>query len=274
MGAMPPRADYETEADASRRYRMVPTLALEQTVYAGALVQPTHHHDALQLSMLLNGGVEETVAGVCHVGAPLHISVKDAGVDHDNRWAPGGARLIRLEASNETLANLTACDSAPSWRWRFDPVAIRAFLRLTTTSTSADRVTVDASDPDCSDLLAALVARPVTKTVGAPPVWLVEVVRSVEATWSPQLGTQALARSANVHPVYLARCVRRWYGVSVGDLLRCERLRRTVALLANARDRVALVAHQQGFADEAHCTRTIRAALGVTPAALRRRLVD
>lgn len=244
-------------------------LTLHKARYTGALVQPLHQHDALQLSMVLTGAVEETVGGVTHAGAPLHIAVKDAGVAHANRWAPGGAQLVRLEAHGQSLAQLTATPEAPVWRWRFDPSAIRAFLRVA--SANAESVTPTECS-DTADLLAALVARPAACAKGAPPRWLVDVIDALAAEWSPQLGTATLASRAGVHPVYLARCVRRWYGVSVGDLLRRERLRHVVAQLAHSRDRMALVAYACGFADEAHCVRTVRQSLGVTPAALRTQL--
>ncbi len=241
-------------------------LTLRHVDYTGALRQPRHVHDALQISMLLRGGVEEMVGRVSHEGAALHIATKDSGLAHANHWARGRSRLVRLEARDESLGHLAAADAAPAWRWRFDPVAIRAFLRL---ASRPDGTEVSADAADCCDLLAALVARPVAHDARTPPIWLAEVVRDLEASWTPTLDTAVLAHRANVHPVYLARCVRRWYGVSVGDLLRRQRLRQTVAQLATSRDRLAMVAYRCGFADEAHCSRSVRAALGVSPATLR-----
>ncbi|WP_373065388.1 helix-turn-helix transcriptional regulator [Gemmatimonas sp.] len=248
---------------------MSPLLTLTRSYYAGALVQPPHAHDALQISMLLTGRVEETVGGTTHEAAPLHVAVKDAGLEHANRWALGGATLLRLEARGASLGSLTGHAAAPAWRWRFDPVAIRAFLRLAV-NVHPERAIEE--DTDGHDLLAALVAEPHDTPCRTPPRWLTDVIERLVAEWTPTLDTGAIAAWAHVHPVYLARCVRRWYGVSVGDLLRRERLRHTVQRLANSSERIAMVAHANGFADEAHCTRTIRDALGATPAALRRQL--
>lgn len=255
---------------------LVASLSLHRTCYASVLVQPRHAHAELQISMVLTGGVDETVAGDTRTGAPLHIAIKDAGVEHANRWSPVGARMARLEfaghgTTNATLAALTGDATAPTWRWRFDAAAARAFLRVFADPTRAH---VAADDVDVVDLLAAIVARPAAIARGAPPAWLCDVIAQLDAAWTPSLGTAQLAQQAGVHPVYLARCVRRWYGVSVGDLLRRERLRRTVAHLANAPDRVSMVALSHGYADEAHCARSVRAALGMAPAALRRRLTQ
>lgn len=251
------------------RHTMSTVLTLTRAHYEGALVQPPHAHDALQISMLLTGRVEETVGGTTHDAAPLHVAVKDAGLEHANRWAEGGTTLLRLEAPGKSLASLTGHPTAPTWRWRFDPTAIRAFLRL---AASVNAEGVIGGDTDGSDLLAALVAEPRDTPSGTPPRWLTDVIERLVAEWTPRLDTGVIATWAHVHPVYLARCVRRWYGVAVGDLLRRERLRHTVQRLANSRERIAMVAHASGFADEAHCTRTVRDALGSPPAALRRQL--
>ncbi|WP_353266998.1 helix-turn-helix domain-containing protein [Gemmatimonas sp.] len=248
---------------------MTPVLSLTRPHYVGALVQPPHFHDALQISMLLTGCVDETVAGTTHEAAPLHLSVKDAGLEHANRWAPKGATLLRLEAPGESLASLTGHTAAPAWRWRFDPLAIRAFVRLARETT---RTYVPVGDSDANDLLAALVAEPHRLDRGVPPRWLTDVIERLVAEWTPTLDSRGIAAWAHVHPVYLARCVRRWYGVSVGDLLRRERLRTTVRRLANSTERISMIALASGFADEAHCTRAVREAFGVPPAALRQRM--
>lgn len=212
------------------RHTMSTVLTLTRAHYEGALVQPPHAHDALQISMLLTGRVEETVGGTTHDAAPLHVAVKDAGLEHANRWAEGGTTLLRLEAPGESLASLTGRPTAPTWRWRFDPVAIRAFLRL---AANVNAEGVIEGDTDGSDLLAALVAEPRDTPSGTPPRWLTDVIERLVAEWTPRLDTGVIATWAHVHPVYLARCVRRWYSVSVGDLLRrllAWRMHRRLAL--------------------------------------------
>ena len=181
------------------RHTMSTVLTLTRAHYEGALVQPPHAHDALQISMLLTGRVEETVGGTTHDAAPLHVAVKDAGLEHANRWAEGGTTLLRLEAPGKSLASLTGHPTAPTWRWRFDPTAIRAFLRL---AASVNAEGVIDGDTDGSDLLAALVAEPRDTPSGTPPRWLTDVIERLVAEWTPRLDTGVIATSAHVHPVY------------------------------------------------------------------------
>jgi AraC family transcriptional regulator len=78
-----------------------------------------------------------------------------------------------------------------------------------------------------------------------------------------------VARRAGVHPVYLARCVRRWYRTGVAEELRRLRVRSAAAGLAESSRTVSDLAHDNGFADEAHLCRTFRRATGIPPGAFR-----
>ena len=80
---------------------------------------------------------------------------------------------------------------------------------------------------------------------------------------------QVVRRRAGVHPVYLARCVRRWYGTTVGDELRRLRLGASIAMLTNSQSTVSTVAHCGGYSDEPHFCRSTQNTLGLTPRRLR-----
>jgi len=106
----------------------------------------------------------------------------------------------------------------------------------------------------------------------APPRWLEDGVEQWRAEWEPETTVAAVAHRVGVHPVYLARCMRRWYGVSVGDELRRLRLSAAVAVLSDVSQTVSRTAHLVGYADEAHLNRALRAAVGLTPGRYRQLL--
>jgi AraC family transcriptional regulator len=78
-----------------------------------------------------------------------------------------------------------------------------------------------------------------------------------------------LAREAGVHPVYLARQYRRFYGETVSGALKRRRLCRA-ASLASARGGLTRAAHEAGYADLAHFCREFRAGTGWTPGGFQR----
>lgn len=125
-------------------------------------------------------------------------------------------------------------------------------------------------DDDVVDLVAALSARVHGPRRAEQPKWLEDAVGSVRDDWRPGLTVREVARHAGVHPVYFARCVRRWYGIGAADLLRRSRLRHAAREIADGVPTIATVAHATGFADEPHLCRDFSRAAGVSPARFRR----
>jgi AraC family transcriptional regulator len=244
-------------------------LSLHADGYRAGTRQAPHRHDELHLSLVLSGHVAESVGAATEFAAALSVVAKDAGVRHANDFGRRGARLARLALRGGTLGALVdRAGPATGWRWSHDPRVAAPFLRLVARRGGASR-RVAPDDPDLLDLLAALTARPAPPPRGCPPAWLAETWDAVRAEWTPRLRVAEVARRAGVHPVYLARSVRRWYGTGVGQELRRLRLRAALARLADgALDpgiTVSHVAHAAGFADEPHLCRALRSAAGITP---------
>lgn len=241
--------------------------------YAGGLRQPPHQHDELHLSLVLRGGIAETVAGRTEYAGALSVVAKDPGVVHADLFAPEGAVVARLSIPGRGVGDLVgSADRAFAWRWAHEAAVAAPFLRLVGRARGRDGAfdgTFDASDADIVDLLSALTARPGDATRGTPPTWLVRTVARIREEWRPRLRVAELAREAGVHPVYLARCVRRWFGTGVADLLRQQRLRVAAGGIAAGVETVSSVAHGAGYADEAHLCREFRRVTGTTPGRFR-----
>lgn len=252
---------------------MPATLTFAADSYAPRTRHAAHRHDALHLSLVLGGRVAETVGATTEVAGPLSVVAKDAGVVHADDFGAGGARLARLTLPSGTLGALVDEPArAGGWRWTHDPAVAAPFLRLVVRA-GGGPASYAADDADLLDLLAAVTARPATAARGTPPAWLADVVRDLRDSWTPATTVADVARRAGVHPVYLARCVRRWYGTGVAEELRRLRLRSAVAATLERRRTLAEIAHAHGYADEPHLCRDLRRATGLTPGRYRA-LVD
>ena len=244
---------------------MIPTLTLHADGYRPGTRHRPHQHDELHLSMVLSGCVAETVGRDTELAQPLSVVAKDAGVRHGNDFGPDGARMARLTLESGTIAALVDDPArADAWRWARGASVARPYLSLVRRSQGGES-TFDADDPDMLDLLAGITARRAAATRGSPPVWLTQVMEELRTQWHPGMSVRDVARRAGMHPVYFARCVRRWFGTGVAEELRRLRMQSAAAALAASGDTVCCIAHAHGFADEAHLCREFRCAAGITP---------
>jgi AraC family transcriptional regulator len=77
-----------------------------------------------------------------------------------------------------------------------------------------------------------------------------------------------------VHPVHLARVCRRQFGCTVRQYIRQRRVLAAWRACERAESSLAAIAAHTGFADQAHMTRAFAEVLGVSPARLRRLIVN
>jgi AraC family transcriptional regulator len=220
--------------------------------------------DAIQISLVLRGELTERVGRQEERGAALSLVVKARGVEHANQYGPEGAVLFRLAlGGNAGEALLDPAARLPAWQWQHGAGPLRPMLRL------ADRLggraaALPGDDPDVLAVLAAVTGgAPSVGTRGVAPAWLRQVRQRLDEEPAARVGL--VAADAGVHPVYLARCFRRWFGCSVAACLQRSRLRRAAGLMADSGWTLGRIAHQAGFTDQAHLNRRFREATGMTP---------
>ena len=244
---------------------MATALVFHADTYRPGTRHAPHSHEELHLSLVLGGRLAETVGGTTEYAGALSVVAKDSGVIHANEFGPNEVRLARLILPSGTIGELIDDPSrSHGWRWTHDPRVANPFLRLVRRG-AAGVSSFDADDPDLLDLLSAFTARRGAVPKGSPPGWLNDTMRELGETWHSGLTVAQVARRAGVHPVYLARCVRRWFGTSVGEELRRLRLRSAAEAMAHTGASISHVAHSAGFSDEPHFCREFQRSMGITP---------
>jgi AraC family transcriptional regulator len=228
-----------------------------------------HEHEIGNVSLVLSGSLEEQVGSRTEYAGPLSVVVKPAGTRHADRFGADGATLAQIRLDVELTGTMEdGRTSIADWRWIHDGRVARAFLRLVRRAHGTDAPPTNDGDSAIVELLATLQEQ--LRTNDAPaPRWLAIIRECVDETWDSPTPVRLLAREAGVHPVYLAREFRRWFGCSITDRVRRHRVRAAAQLLAGTRDAISTVALTTGFTDQSHLTRVFVAELGTTPGRFR-----
>jgi len=235
------------------------------TSYPPLVRMPAHEHDALGVSVVLCGMVEECVGRESSRAALGGGVVKPAGTRHANRFGPEGARLLGVGLRGAAAAMWGGAGGLSRWAWVREPVALRAALRLS-------RPTGLGRPGELTEALLFRMADASTRDGrlrGVPPLWLARIRDQLHADPARPCRISTLARDAGVHPVYLARVFRRHYGRSVITYLHHLRVLAAAEQLAADDMPVARVAAEAGFADHSHLCRVFGRTLGVSPTGFR-----
>jgi AraC family transcriptional regulator len=121
----------------------------------------------------------------------------------------------------------------------------------------------------CLELVGAFAGRPVTER--RPPGWLVRARELLHDRSQDELTMAAIAAEAGVHPVYLARVFRRFFGETPAEYVRRCRVERAAQLVRGSARPLAEIAVGCGFVDQSHFTRAFGRTFGTSPGAYRRR---
>jgi AraC-like DNA-binding protein len=116
------------------------------------------------------------------------------------------------------------------------------------------------------EILAEVARLPVLATEPTPPRWLRAVRDLLHDCFSENLSLATLASVVDIHPAHLARAFRRYYGCTVGDYLRKQRIDFACREILRNRP-FAEVALAAGFFDQSHFAKVFKRIVGMSPSA-------
>lgn len=226
--------------------------------YPPGLRQSPHSHDTWSVTLVLAGSIRERVGCREVLGRPFDLVIKPSGVVHANDFGETGSRTLQLVMSPVVAQQVADANPALNqWKWVHSGTALPSMLELL--------AAIRHNSPDTEDLAWQVLGAINVEQVdfSEPPRWLQRVRERLDDETLKQPVSQ-LARDANVHPVYLTRQFRRWFGTSIIEYAMRRRVQRAALLLYDERT-LSQVAHQAGFADQAHFCRSFRRLAGMAP---------
>jgi AraC family transcriptional regulator len=251
-----------------RRWRLS-GLSLTVSAYPARAMYPWHTHEHPTLFIPLAGiHHDQTRAGAVEQ-PPLSVVFHPTTSPHATSVGHSGLMGINLEITDEWLdhCQLRSRDVAVESRlldstWaRFSALQLAAACRTGgTPETEAENVAVE--------LTGCLLHSPPTGV--RAPRWLAHAEEYLRTHYRERVRLHDLAGELGIHPVYCCRAFRCALGCTITAYIRLLRLIEAGRLALAEDQPLAVVAAHAGFADQAHFTRTLSRALGITPARLRR----
>ncbi|MCJ8191523.1 helix-turn-helix domain-containing protein [Sphingomicrobium aestuariivivum] len=221
---------------------------------------PEHGHEEAHCVLAIDGGYQSRAMRDDPAAAGFAV-YNPPGTIHRDRFFETGGRFLALDLPLELIdrggdpgvldraggaARLMAM-VGPALEWEADaPLQVEA---------------------QALELVASIETR---HDATRRPAWFDRAHRALEAAAEmPGGDVRQAAHDCAVHPVHFARVWRRETGEAPARSLTLFRVRRAMALLGKDRS-LGEIAHECGFSDQAHLTRSLRRFTGTTPRRLQR----
>lgn len=222
--------------------------------------QARHEHDHMQISFLLSGELLERHTSREWTAHGPSCGLKPPGVAHDNEWGRSGALIFCLKLSAETATELGVVEQL-GWQPNVSTFVARLIG-------SCVREGCAQSQQEAMIDLIANFPGARTELGRHPPPWL--AVGRDRLRESPTAATVAeLAAFARVNRAHYSREFTRFYGLPPSLYRRHVQVSRALARIALSRTLFTEIAHEEGFSDQAHLSRSVLRATGLTPRQLR-----
>ncbi|HEV8509110.1 MAG TPA: AraC family transcriptional regulator [Gemmatimonadales bacterium] len=231
-----------------------------------------HVHDRASLAVMLEGSFDLGITRRVYPCEPGSVAAEPVEERHSNRVGRAGAHVLAIQPEPGAADRLGPCAELfdEVRHARRSPLAVLAWSMVRELR-APDSVTLLAVEGLSLEMVAlALRESRAVRRGRLAPGWLTRVRDCLQDRFldPPTLGE--LATDASVHPDYLARAFRAWFGQPIGRYVRRLRLEWAAERLAVTAIPIVQIAFQAGFADQSHFTRAFKRHIGVAPGDYRR----
>jgi AraC family transcriptional regulator len=233
-----------------------------------------HTHARAIFAVMLTGSFSNRIAGREYDCTPSNYWTEPLGEKHSNRGGSAGARVFVVQPDPRTSDVFAPFESLlRSVRYgRHGTIALDS-RRVLCEIGSDDGLAPLAIDSLVLGVLISAARLTSAATHHAPPPrWVRQAREYVHEHYRRSFRISDVATLVGVEPSRLAHVFRRYYGSSVGQYARAQRLGWALEQLEKSAAPIAKIAVAAGYCDQSHLTREVRRALGVGPAEYRRGL--
>ena len=244
------------------RWRGSLTIGSGWALFVGLPGESTQHvHHAWQLCVASEGSFDLAIAGAA--ARPVRAVAIPSGVPHTVSWGPSPGALLYLEPESDRgralAAALGSTDGAVLPSSALAPVQHALRTHGSSLGPIPTALSYSLRDACLALWLGGRDAPPRTSDLRVDAVCERVRARIGEA----RLSARELARSVGLSPSRLATVFRAQAGIALRPFILWTRLERAITAVAAGRSATE-AAHEAGFSDAAHLSRTFRRMFGTS----------
>jgi AraC family transcriptional regulator len=245
---------------------VVGNFRLTEASYAPDQSVARHEHAFPSWTLVKSGAVEESFSRETHLCAAGSVLSKPSTADHANRYGSAGAScvIIELLKPSDTAGEL-AGDAFERPKTFTDGLVPRITRSIDSAMRAADSIRELVLEGLLIELTCASSRLSATDRIASRKGWLNLVRDRLDADFRSPPTLTELARSVDVHAVYLCTEFRAAFGMSVGEYARRVRFEWARNCLRLGESSIVDIALAAGFSDQAHFSRDFKARTGTSP---------
>jgi AraC family transcriptional regulator len=222
----------------------------------------THTHDEAHLLLLLEGNYLSSAAQMPKVCTQRALLLNPPGTTHRDCFEKLAGRFLTISLSPAQWQLANEQRSLPIHAQRLNYLSLVRAHKIWQELRQWDKYSALALECEVHNILHDLHG---PANLHGGPAWMTRVYEQLadQAQTSPDLAT--LARTADVHPVHLARAFQRRFGLAPAEFLRARRLERACDQLTRGTRGVLDIALDCAFVDHSHFTHAFKRAFAITP---------
>jgi AraC family transcriptional regulator len=240
--------------------------------YEPEAFMPRHNHELARISFVLAGGYKEKIAGNSRLCRKSMLLLHPPGEAHEVSFQRYPVRIFSVEIDETWLKKNLCSQRFFEAQQEFESdYACHLSSKLYAEFNMNDQASVLAMEGLALEVLAQFVRRKSNLVEKTKPVWLERVREILNEGFREELKFKEIARLIDVHPVYLMREFRRFYGCTMGQYVRKLRIEFVAASITRSAAPISQIAIEAGFYDQAHCTNVFKKMVGKSPGEYRKK---
>ncbi len=246
--------------------RKMGQICVTETTYPAQFHLLQHAHDYAAFGIVVEGQWHE-MYDTSHIACGSgELYYRPPEIPHSNCTEEIKAHCLYLEVTNAWLCRMEPYAAILSRPFSTGGADVEALAhRVWLEWRRPDEVTPLAIEGLLCELVVTLSRDFRRLQEGGPPLWLRRVRELLCDCFSDPPSLAELSEQVGVHRAHVARQFRRYYGMTIGECIRKQRIQFACRQLLNPKLSIADIAIDAGFSHQAHFTSTFRHTMGMTP---------